>query len=136
MSEYITEKEYYIAEDASGTLYIYIKAKSNRPQMPKIIYDGFDHAVFVRSANEKIILDYINPQVRDKLRKAKEVVVVETVLENIKAVMETGKVLAFSLVSVTFVNGMPGQDIRTLNAMRMLGAGLENWKTCPSTTAQ
>lgn len=84
MSEYITEKEYYIAEDASGTLYIYIKAKSNRPQMPKIIYDGFDHAVFVRSANEKIILDYINPQVRDKLRKAKEVVVVETVLENIK----------------------------------------------------
>ena len=59
-----------------------------------------------------------------------------TVLENIKAVMETGKVLAFSLVSVTFVNGMPGQDIRTLNAMRMLGAGLENWKSCPITTAQ
>lgn len=84
MSEYTTEKEYYIAEDAAGTLYIYLKAKSNQPQMPKIIYDGFDHAVFVRSANEKIILDYINPQVRDKLRKAKEAVIVETVLENIK----------------------------------------------------
>ena len=84
MSEYTTEKEYYIAEDASGTLYIYLKAKSNHPQMPKIIYDGFDHAVFIRSAGEKIILDYINPQVRDKLRKAKEVVMVETVLENIK----------------------------------------------------
>ena len=51
--------------------------------MPKIIYDGFDHAVFIRSAGEKIILDYINPQVRDKLRKAKEVVIVETILENI-----------------------------------------------------
>lgn len=84
MSEYRTEKDYYIAEDAAGTLYIYIKAKSNTPLAPKIIYDGFDHAVFVRSANEKIILDYINPQVRDKLRKAKEVVMVETILENIK----------------------------------------------------
>lgn len=84
MSDYQTEKEYYIAEDASGTLYIYIKARSNTPHAPKIIYDGFDHAVFVRSANEKIILDYINPQVRDKLRKAKEVVMVETILENIK----------------------------------------------------
>mgnify|MGYP000783102054 FL=1 len=84
MSEYTTEKEYYIAEDASGALYIYIKAKHNLPSSPKIIYDGHDHAVFVRSANERIILDYINPQVRDKLRKAPQVVVVETVLENIK----------------------------------------------------
>ena len=32
----------------------------------------------------KIILDYINPQVRDKLRKAKEVIVVESILDNIK----------------------------------------------------
>ena len=84
MSEYQAEKEYYIAEDASNALYIYLKAKSGKAQSPKIIYDGFDHAVFVRSADDKVILDYINPQVRDKLRKAKEVVVVETVLENIK----------------------------------------------------
>lgn len=84
MSEYTTEKEYFIAEDEKGALYIYLKAKNNLPSMPKIIYDGFDHAIFVRSANEKIVLDYINPQVRDKLRKATEVVVVETVLENIK----------------------------------------------------
>lgn len=84
MSEYTTEKEYFIAEDEGGSLYIYLKAKNNLPSNPKIIYDGFDHAIFVRSADEKIILDYINPQVRDKLRKSKEVVVVETVLENIK----------------------------------------------------
>ena len=45
--------------------------------------------------------------------------------------METGKVMAFSLVSVTFVNGLPGQDIRTLNGMRILGTGLENWKEYP-----
>lgn len=52
-------------------------------------------------------------------------------LDNIKTVMDTGKVMAFSLVSVTFVNGLPGQDIRTLNGMRILGAGLEHWKECP-----
>jgi len=56
---------------------------------------------------------------------------IDTVMENIKAVMDTGKVMAYSLVSVTFVNGKPGQDIRTLNGMRLLGAGLENWKHCP-----
>ena len=55
----------------------------------------------------------------------------DTALDNIKAVMETGKVMAFSLVSVTFVNGLPGQDIRTLNGMRILGTGLENWKEYP-----
>ena len=55
----------------------------------------------------------------------------DTVLDNIKVVMDTGKVIAFSLVSVTFVNGLPGQDIRTLNGMRILGTGLENWKKCP-----
>ncbi len=84
MAEYVTEKEYYIAEDETGCLYIYIKARSSTPQMPKVIYDGYDHAVLVRSANEKIILDYINPQVRDKLRKATQVVIVETIVENIK----------------------------------------------------
>ncbi|WP_130861514.1 arginase family protein [Bacilliculturomica massiliensis] len=55
----------------------------------------------------------------------------ETVMNNIRIVMETGKVMAFSLVSVTFVNGKPGQDSRTLNGMRLLGAGLGNWKECP-----
>lgn len=55
----------------------------------------------------------------------------DTTLDNIKAVMDTGKVVAFSLVSVTFINGKPGQDIRTLNGMRVIGAALENWKECP-----
>ncbi|MBE6448948.1 MAG: hypothetical protein E7018_06620 [Alphaproteobacteria bacterium] len=81
---YEVEKQYTIAEDASGILYFFIKAKKNDPLNPQIIYDGFEHAVFMRSPEEKIILDYINPQVRDKLRKAKEVIVVESILENIK----------------------------------------------------
>lgn len=84
MSNYTTEKEYFIAEDESGSLYVYLQAKKDMPHSPKIIYDGYDHALFVRSQNENIILDYVNPEVRDKLRKSREVIVVETVLENIK----------------------------------------------------
>lgn len=56
---------------------------------------------------------------------------IETAMNNIRAVMDTQKVLALSLVSVTFVNGKPGQDIRTLNGMRLLGTALESWKTRP-----
>ncbi len=84
MAEYTTENDFVIAEGAEGELYIYISAKAAVPSDPKIIYDGRDHAIFMRTPKEKIILDYINPQVRDKLRKAPAVVVVETILENIK----------------------------------------------------
>ncbi len=55
----------------------------------------------------------------------------DTALDNIKAVMDTGKVIALSLVSVTFVNGLSGQDIRTLNGMRILGTALGNWSEYP-----
>ena len=84
MSSFVPEKEFVIAEGSEGELYIYIKAKHDAPQHPVIIYDGKDHAVFVRNSEQKIILDYINPQVREKLRKAPMVVMVETILENIK----------------------------------------------------
>lgn len=84
MSKYETEKQYVVAESPVGELYIYIGAKKDTPAHPQIIYDGFDHALFIRNDNQKIILDYINPEVRDKLRKARAVIIVETVMENIK----------------------------------------------------
>jgi extradiol dioxygenase family protein len=83
MTKYTTEKDYYIAEDTSGALYLYLKAKHDVPSEPKIFYDGQTHAVFVRSPDENIILDYINPQVRQRLQQSREIVVVETVLGNI-----------------------------------------------------
>ena len=84
MSKYETEDKYYIAESSNGELYVYISAKSNNPVCPQIVYDGLDHALFIRSPEESIILDYINPDARDKLRKATAVIVVETLLETIK----------------------------------------------------
>ena len=84
MSKYETEDKYYIAESTEGELYVYISAKKNNPIHPQIVYDGYDHALFIRSPEESIILDYINPDARDKLRKAPNVIVVETLLETIK----------------------------------------------------
>lgn len=84
MSKYKTEDKYYIAESTGGELYIFIDAKNNHPDHPQIVYDGFDHALFLRSPEERIILDYINPDARDKLRKARAVIVVETLIETIK----------------------------------------------------
>lgn len=84
MAEYQVEKQYTIAEDSSGSLYFFINAKKDTPKMPQIMYDGLEHAIFVRTPDEKIILDYINPQIREQLRKAKEVIVVESILGNIK----------------------------------------------------
>lgn len=84
MAKFETEKQYFVAENTTGELYIYIGAKKDTPVHPQIIYDGFDHALFVRNDEQKIILDYINPEVRNKLRKARAVIIVETVMENIK----------------------------------------------------
>ncbi len=84
MTEYQLEKKYTIAEGTAGELYFFISAKRNNPINPQIVYDGQDHAILVRSPDDKIILDYINPQVRDKLRKASQVIVVESIMDNIK----------------------------------------------------
>ncbi len=83
-ASFTKENKFVVAEGEEGELYIFIEAKKNSPEHPKVVYDGGDHAVFFRSPEEKIILDYIHPEVRDKLRKASGVIMVETILENIK----------------------------------------------------
>ncbi len=75
---------FIVAEGSEGELYIYIEASRAHPEKPRIIYDGRDHAIFLRSPEDRIILDYIHPEVREKLRQAEGVIMVETILENIK----------------------------------------------------
>lgn len=84
MSNYQTEGNYIVAENESGELYIYISAKPEVPSSPHIIYDGRDHALLVKNPNQTFILDYINPDVRDKMRKSRQLIIVETIMENIK----------------------------------------------------
>jgi len=84
MADYVKENSFLIAEGEEGELYIFLDAKSDHPLNPRIIYDGKDHAIFERNAQQKIILDYIHPGVREKLRQSYQVVVVETILEHVK----------------------------------------------------
>ena len=59
---------------------------------------------------------------------------VDTVMANVRTVMGTGKVIAFSLVSIFFDNDKPGKEVSTLNGMRVLGAGLGAWQNVPAAT--
>lgn len=73
-----------VAEGEEGEMYFFIEAKKDQPHSPRIIYDGKDHALFKRNDEQNIILDYIHPSVRERLRKVNEVIIVEMVLENVK----------------------------------------------------
>lgn len=53
---------------------------------------------------------------------------VSKVMENIRIVMDTGKVTAFSCFCVDFDKYEEGGDVTYLNGMRVIGAGLEAWK--------
>lgn len=53
---------------------------------------------------------------------------VAKVMENIRIVMNTGKVAAFSCFCIDFDKYEMGRDITYLNGMRLIGAGLESWK--------
>ena len=44
MSGYTTENKFVIAEGDEGDLYIFLQAKKEHPDEPRVIYDGYDHA--------------------------------------------------------------------------------------------
>jgi len=72
-----TEDFYDIIENAEGELLFSIKARQGGPERPKVIYGGGEHALFYRSLDQTVILDYLHPEVRDTLRKVSSVLVVE-----------------------------------------------------------
>ena len=55
----------------------------------------------------------------------------EAVMRNVKDVMDTGKVAALTVMDVCFESEREGHEITYLNAMRVLGTCLENWKEIP-----
>ena len=55
----------------------------------------------------------------------------ETVTRNVRIVMETGKVLAFSLFCADFDRYENGGELTYQSAMKIISAGLENWKDLP-----
>jgi len=79
MSNVVLEVESYydILENDDGELLVTIKARQGGPEKPAILYAGEEHALFYRSADQTIILDFIHPGVRGSFRKVKELLVAE-----------------------------------------------------------
>lgn len=55
----------------------------------------------------------------------------EAVMRNARDVMNTGKVIALTVMDVCFESEREGHEITYLNAMRVLGSCLESWKEIP-----
>lgn len=55
---------------------------------------------------------------------------VEVTAQNIRVVMETGKVVVFDMGNVYYDPHTENSDLSILTAMRLAGAGLESWKEC------
>ncbi len=57
--------------------------RSNIPVQPKIIYDGKEHALFYRTPEDIIILDFLHPEIRKPLRKVTKVLISEVDAEKV-----------------------------------------------------
>ena len=91
------EKKFDILRNPVGELLIVIRARIDSEEKPTIIYDGAEHALLYRNANNTIILDYIHPMVRTTLLNASSVLIVEAqgnaiVREYFATVKQTKKV--------------------------------------------
>ena len=56
---------------------------------------------------------------------------IDTVMRNIRIVMQTGKVLVYGTYGFYFDTDIPGQDSLTLSGLRVVSYGLEEWKEYP-----
>ncbi len=71
------ENHYDILKNSEGELLVAIKARMGGSERPKILYDGQDQALLYRSVDQTIVLDYINPGVRETFANIRQVLVVE-----------------------------------------------------------
>ena len=94
-----------IGGDADGELVFCIKAREGSPVQPQILFNGEEHALFYRTADQMIVLDYIHPEVRPLLDKLSSVLVAE-ILEPSDD-KETGEIVREYMASVRHVSKLP-----------------------------
>lgn len=71
------EGHYDILKEPDGRLTASIRYWAPEPNNPQLLYNGKEHALLYRSNTHMLILDYVNPDVRDDLKKAKEITITE-----------------------------------------------------------
>ena len=72
-----TEAYYDILANADGELLFCLKAREGSPERPQILFNGENHALLYRTAEQMIVLDYIHPDVAPLLAKVDSVLVAE-----------------------------------------------------------
>jgi len=75
------EKKYEILKFETGEIVVAISQKSGFPEKPFIIHDGSEHAIFYRSENDVILLDFINENVLDDFSKSMKINIAEVNFE-------------------------------------------------------
>ena len=70
-----TEAYYDILANADGELLFCLKAREGSPDRPQILFNGENHALFYRTADQMIVLDYIHPDVIPLLKEVSSVLV-------------------------------------------------------------
>lgn len=100
----VLEGEYAVLVNDDEEVMISMTSKDAEPENPRIIYDGGDHALYYRSPLETILLDYINPEVREILKNVKTVLVAEVEVNEEK---QDGDVLRAFDVPLQVVKKLP-----------------------------
>ena len=89
-----------------------MKAREGSPERPQILFNGENHALFYRTADQMIVLDYIHPDVAPLLAKVDSVLVAEF-SEPVGDNPQKGIVREYT-ASVRHVSKLPLSDIRSL----------------------
>lgn len=82
------EQDYQIIQTEEGVLVFVIEKRKGEPVNPRIIYDGGNHATLYRQPNEVTLLDYLNPDVLEELKKSEFVIITEIDIKKNKVVRD------------------------------------------------
>ena len=70
------ERNYFVLPASDSTVFA-IKAKEGQAAHPTILYAGGEHALFYRSEDETIVLDYLSKEVQQQLSNPQKITVAE-----------------------------------------------------------
>jgi hypothetical protein len=82
---------YIVKQDENGNVMIFLpQPDGTKDEKTIVIYDGKEHALFSRNSEQNIILDYVNPEVREILNDTDELYIVEVEDQDIKDSYKAG----------------------------------------------
>lgn len=71
------EKEYTAVPLQEERMLFVIEEKQGEPDMPKMIYDGKEHILLYRQADDVVVLDFLHEKIQELLKNVKEILVSE-----------------------------------------------------------